>query len=480
MDIVKNKKCAGRRFKEKRNQAHNRLKKIMIQRQRTKSMNDKPERKGKYVLYWMQQSQRAECNHALEYAIREADYLELPLVVVFGITQRYPDANLRHYAFMLEGLQETQEALRKRGIRFVLRMQPPREAAVEMGKKAALIVVDRGYLRFQREWREYVARKASCRVTQVESDVVVPVEIASGKEEYAARTIRNKIHSHLGYFLVPLEESTPRRDSLGLKIDGLDPTDVDSTLDRLRVDRSVGRVGNFIGGTARAKDLLAEFIDDKLTRYAHGRNEPSAGCISHMSPYLHFGQISPLYIALQVEKAKGIKHKNKKVYLEELIVRRELSTNFCHYNPFYDSFDNLPEWVKKTLKKHARDKRQYEYNLNDFERSQTHDPYWNAAQKEMVLTGKMHNYMRMYWGKKIIEWVKEPAKAFRIALYLNNKYELDGRDPNSFTGVAWCFGKHDRPWSERPIFGTVRYMNAAGLERKFDMQAYVRKIEGLD
>ena len=443
-------------------------------------MNDKPERKGKYVLYWMQQSQRAEYNHALEYAIREADYLELPLVVVFGITQRYPDANLRHYSFMLEGLRETQEALRKRGIQFVLRMQPPREAAVEMGKNAAQIVVDRGYLRLQREWREYVARKASCRVTQVESDVVVPVEVASGKEEYAARTIRNKIHSHLGYFLVPLEESTPRRDSLGFKFDGLDPTDVDSILDRLRVDRSVGRVNDFIGGTARAKDLLAEFIGDKLTRYADGRNEPSAECVSHMSPYLHFGQISPLYIALQVEKAKGVKRENKEVYLEELIVRRELSMNFCHYNPVYDSFNNLPDWARKTLKKHARDKRQYEYNLNSFEHSQTHDPYWNAAQKEMVLTGKMHNYMRMYWGKKIIEWVKEPVEAFRIALYLNNKYELDGRDPNSFTGVAWCFGKHDRPWSERPIFGTVRYMNAAGLERKFDMEAYVRKIEGLD
>jgi deoxyribodipyrimidine photo-lyase len=317
-------------------------------------------------------------------------------------------------------------------------------------------------------------------VIEVESDVIVPVEVASGKEEYAARTIRNKIHSHLGYFLVPLEESVPQRDSLGLEFEGPDPIDVDSILDRLRIGRSVGRATGFVGGTERAKELLAEFIREKLIRYADGRNEPSAGCVSHMSPYLHFGQISPLYIALQVNKAKSVKRENKEAYLEELIVRRELSTNFCHNNPLYDSFDNLPDWAKKTLKKHAKDKRQYEYNMNIFEHSQTHDPYWNAAQKEMVITGKMHNYMRMYWGKKIIEWVKDPAEAFRIALYLNNKYELDGRDPNSYTGVAWCFGKHDRPWSERPIFGTVRYMNEAGLERKFDMQAYVRKIEGLD
>jgi deoxyribodipyrimidine photo-lyase len=198
-----------------------------------------------------------------------------------------------------------------------------------------------------------------------------------------------------------------------------------------------------------------------------------------MSPYLHFGQISPLYIALQIRKARGINKANKEAYLEELIVRRELSMNYCYYNPEYDSYSGLPDWAKKTLKAHRGDKREYVYSIEDLEDAQTHDPYWNAAQREMVLTGKMHNYMRMYWGKKLIEWSATPEQAFKCALYLNNRYELDGRDPNSFTGVAWCFGKHDRPWSERPIFGSVRYMNAAGLERKFDMEAYIRKIENL-
>ncbi len=451
----------------------------MIQAQRIKLLNGREERKGKYVLYWMQQSQRAECNHALEYAIRKANESRLPLVVVFGITQRFPEANLRHYAFMLEGLLETRQTLKKMGVQLVLRLRPPQEAAIALGKDAALIVTDRGYLRFQREWRAHVAKRALCKVVQVESDVAVPLELVSDKEEYAARTIRGKIHRHLSDYLKPLRESTPEKDSLGMKFNGEAIASVDSFLAKLRIDKTVKRVKSFHGGTSQAKELLSEFISEKLASYAEGRNEPSGDCVSHMSPYLHFGQISPLCIALQVLQATGIKKQNKEAYLEELIVRRELSMNYCFYNQHYDSYAGLPEWAQKTLKAHRKDKREYVYSTKELEHAQTHDAYWNAAQKEMLLTGKMHNYMRMYWGKKIIEWSSTPEEAFRNALYLNNKYELDGRDPNSFTGIAWCFGKHDRPWTERPIFGTVRYMNASGLERKFDMQAYVHKIESL-
>lgn len=453
---------------------------MMIQLERIQALNKKEIRRGRYVLYWMQQSQRAACNHALEYSVREADSLNLPVVVVFGLTQRFPQANLRHYAFMLEGLRETQQTLRSRGIQFVLRRQPPREAAAVAARNAALIVTDRGYLKFQKAWRAHVARKAHCKVVQVESDVVVPVEAASGKEEYAARTIRKKINNLLDDFLEPVRESGPDRDSLGMKLKGPDISDIDSVLDRLRIDRTVGRVDTYKGGTTEAEHLLADFTADKLDRYEDGRNEPAAGCVSNMSPYLHFGQISPLYIAREILSAKNVRRKSVEAYLEELIVRRELSMNFCHYNPHYDSFDGLPDWAKKTLGKHARDKREYDYTLTELERARTHDPYWNAAQREMVLTGKMHNYMRMYWGKKIIEWVKRPEDAFRIALHLNNKYELDGRDPNSYAGVAWCFGKHDRPWMERPVLGTVRYMSSVGLERKFDMDAYLRKVEDLE
>jgi len=247
--------------------------------------------------------------------------------------------------------------------------------------------------------------------------------------------------------------------------------------DRLNIDRSVGKVESFHGGSKQARRLLDNFLINKLDNFARFRNDPNENCVSNMSPYLHFGQICPLYIALKVlETNSG----GKNAYLEELIVRRELSHNFVFYNDGYDTFDCLPPWALRTLNFHGRDKREYLYSLEQFEKAQTHDPYWNAAQKEMVVTGKMHGYMRMYWGKKILEWSKDPKTGFNIALYLNNKYELDGRDPNAFAGVAWCFGKHDRAWGERKVFGKIRYMNAAGLKRKFDIEAYVNKIQSLD
>jgi deoxyribodipyrimidine photo-lyase len=428
----------------------------------------------------MQQSQRAACNHALQYAVRRADELELPVVVGFGITQRYPEANERHYAFMLEGLRETEKALAERGIQLVVRKQPPVDAALELADDAAEVIADRGYLRFQKVWRRRVAERAGRRVVQVESDVVVPVETTSGKEEYAARTIRPRIHEQLDGFLVPLEETDPSRDSLDMELDGADLADVSSLLGELRLNRDTTPAPHFRGGTAEAERLLAEFIKSKLERYADGRNEPAADCVSHMSPYLHFGQISPLRVALAVDEAPGKGADNVEAYLEELIVRRELSMNYCHHCTDYDSLDGLPDWAQDTLADHADDRRKHTYTMDQLERADTHDPWWNAAQREMVLRGKMHNYMRMYWGKKILEWVPDPREAFRVALTLNNRYELDGRDGNSFTGVAWCFGKHDRAWAERPVFGKVRYMSAAGLERKFDMEAYVRRVEELE
>jgi deoxyribodipyrimidine photo-lyase len=225
-----------------------------------------------------------------------------------------------------------------------------------------------------------------------------------------------------------------------------------------------------------AQELLMGFIRENLDRYPAYRNDPVAGVLSCMSPYLHFGQISPLSIALNILETKS---PSAGTYLEELIVRRELSMNFVHYNPLYDEFSGLPDWARKTLLSHSGDLREYTYRFSEFESARTHDPFWNAAQREMVLTGKMHGYMRMYWGKKILEWSETPEEAYRTALALNNRYELDGRDPNGYAGIAWCFGKHDRAWQERPVFGKIRYMNAAGLNRKFDAARYVARIEAL-
>jgi deoxyribodipyrimidine photo-lyase len=446
----------------------------MIQKERVRPLNNEKERSRDYVLYWMQASQRTEYNHALEYAAGQANARRKPLVVYFGLTEHFPEANERHYAFLLEGLKGTAQALEERGVRFVLRIGSPDEGAAAMSQRADLVVVDRGYLRVERQWRKAAASRVDCPLIQVETNAVVPLEQASPKEEFAARTIRPKIKRQLEKYLVPIKTVPLRKDSLQLDLETLDPGDPEGLLARLAVDRSVGRVRGFRGGTGEAKKRLREFIAGKLSAYPEMRNDPNADGVSNMSPYLHFGQISPLYIALQVLKSGN---KAADVYLEELIVRREISQNFVYYNRQYDQFVGLPSWAVQTLRDHQKDKREAVYSMNELEAAATPDPYWNAAQREMVRTGKMHNYMRMYWGKRIIEWSRTPEEAFRAALSLNNKYELDGRDANGFAGVAWCFGKHDRPWPGHPVLGTVRVMKAAGLRRKFDADAYTRKYE---
>jgi len=450
----------------------------MIQETRIQKLNSKGLQTGDYVLYWMQQSQRAEYNHALEYAVREADRRGLPVVVVFGLTDRYPDANLRHYTFMLEGLKETRAALADRGIRMAVQQGQPDEAALQAGRNAALIVCDRGYLRHQIAWRERLAEKADCAVVQVESDVVVPVEDASPKAEYAARTFRPKIHKHLDDYLVKLPEAEPRHSSLHLELDGVDPGDTVALTSEMSLDRDVSPVSvHFKGGTGEAKRRFREFIENRLERYSDNSNQPQTDDVSHMSPYLHFGQISPLYLALKIKAVEKEYPKASADYLEELLVRRELAVNFVHYTSDYDRFGMLPEWALKTLLAHKSDDRPHRYTRKQMENAETHDPYWNAAMNEMRHTGFMHNYMRMYWGKKVLEWCNTPEYAFQTLLYLNNKYFLDGRDPASYANVGWIFGLHDRAWKERPIFGKVRYMAASGLERKCDIDGYVRKVD---
>ena len=449
----------------------------MIQKERITALNSKPIREGrKYVLYWMQAAQRAKYNHALEYAIQKANELSKPVVVLFCLTDDFPDANLRHYYFMLEGLRQAQAALSDKGIKMIMKHGPPERHVPEFSKQAALAVVDGGQLRIQRRWRKRAAEKLDCAFFEVETNLIVPVEQASAKEEFSAGTFRPRITAKLEYYLVQLPSRKPKVRSLGLCFDSVDISDIDKAVKKLKIDKTVGRVDTFHGGTDWAEKHLRDFLKNKLDKFSQFRNDPGKDYLSNMSPYLHFGQISPLYIALKVIET-GSPCRDE--YLEELIVRRELSHNFVFYNDRYDTYDCLPPWAKKTLADHAKDKREYQYTLRQLEEDRTHDEYWNAAQKEMALTGKMHGYMRMYWGKKILGWSRSPQTAFKNALYLNNKYELDGRDPNGFAGVAWCFGKHDRAWNQRKIFGKVRYMNADGLRRKFDIDEYVKKVQQL-
>ncbi len=484
----------------------------MIHSERISLLNTHSEVKGEYVLYWMQQSARAHYNHALELALQRAALLGLPLLVVYVLTDDFPEANLRHYRFLLEGLEDTRGHLAERGIQFSLLRGEPVAAVSAAAARAALLVCDRGYLRLQRQWRASIAAAIKCPCVQVESDVTVPVETAYPKEAYTAGILRPKLHAVMERFLVELPETPVQKPSLEIDF-GLDsvvagvpecsviPADRslsgrDGLEADLRIDRAVAPVGWIGGGTTAALQRLEEFLAAKIDHFHELRNDPSVDYLSHLSPYLHFGHISVLYIVLQVlamrERPKqaspgretspgepaiglGAIGEGAAAFIEELVVRRELAMNFAHYNPDYDSYNCLPEWAHKTLAAHEVDRRDYLYSLEQLESAATHDPYWNAAQREMTRRGKMHGYMRMYWGKKILEWSPRPEEAFERALYLNNKYSLDGRDPNGFAGLAWCFGKHDRAWPERPVFGKVRYMNANGLKRKFDIEAYTRK-----
>jgi deoxyribodipyrimidine photo-lyase len=451
----------------------------MIHETRLRTLNQEPVRpEGEYVLYWMQTAQRSRCNHALEYAIGRANELGKPLVVCFGLMDDYPEANERSYAFLVEGLRDVEAALRARRILFVVKHGPAPAAALHLGKKATLIVCDRNYLRHHKAWRAEVADRAGRQVIEIETEVVVPVEVVSDHHEYAARTIRPKIHRAWDKYLVDLPETAVKHSSLPLHIRGdIDVTDAEAALKKLKIDRSVPRSARFIGGQTQAHKLLRHFLQNDLAKFSTDRNEPAQQRTSLMSGYLHFGQISPVELALAVKNHDAAPVEDRDVYLEELIVRRELSMNFCNYVSNYDSYECLPEWARKSLSEHRNDKREHLYSRDQLESAKTHDPYWNAAQTEMTATGFMHNYMRMYWGKKILEWSKSPQEAFETTLYLNNKYFLCGRDANSFANVAWIYGLHDRPWGpERNIFGLIRYMNAAGLERKFDIEGYVRRV----
>ncbi len=439
-----------------------------------------PDADGRCVVYWMQRAQRGLDNPALDVAINAANELKKPLAVFFGLHPGYPNGNLRHYAFLVEGLAETKKRIEARGAAFVFRPYPNHDLILFCDEvKAALVVGDENPMREPEAWRRSAAKKLRVPLWTVDADAIVPSKFLE-KEEYAARTIRPKIHKLLPGFFVPLENPKARHKWNEADLPESAPIDEEKLLSELPLDHSVQPVKQFKGGTSAGLNLLKQFVSDRLTNYDTDRNLPHLSGTSMLSAYLHFGQLGPHTVALAVRDSDA-PTKAKEAYLEELIVRRELAINFVARNPNYDKLEGCHEWALKTLREHSRDEREYLYTDAQFENAETHDELWNAAQTEMVVTGRMHGYLRMYWAKKILEWTKSPEEAFDIAVRLNDRYELDGRDPNGYTGVAWSIGgKHDRPWGpERPIFGLIRYMNRNGCERKFDVKAYIRRVESL-
>lgn len=425
------------------------------------------------IVYWMQASQRATWNHALEYAILAAHANPgTPLFVIFILDPRDPSTMGRHGRFMLQGLADVAKDLSQRDIAFCLISGDTLHEVTKVARHASLLVTDRGYMRQQVAWRQSVMDAVSCTVVEVESDVVVPLETASDHEEYAARTIRPKIIRALPRMLLPLRHQRAPHHKPELPYSQTTSTDIEHVMKALFSDEEAAPLLPFQGGASAAHKRLTHFLENGLTQYDHA-NDPTADAVSLLSPYLHYGHISPLEITLAIGKTE---QPQAEAFLEQLIIRRELAMNFVYYQEHYDSPACLPSWTVRTLQQHAHDPRPYRYSLSVFEAAATHDDAWNAAQLQMIHTGHMAGYMRMYWGKKVIEWSSSWEEAYRTLVFLNDRYELDGRDPNGYAGIAWCFGKHDRPWKERDIFGTIRYMNAAGLRRKFDIDAYIHAM----
>ncbi|WP_152051189.1 deoxyribodipyrimidine photo-lyase [Tautonia marina] len=440
-----------------------------------------PAPSGSCVLYWMQRSQRAEDNPALDLAIALGNALNLPVLAAFGLTANYPGAQRRQYRFLLDAMPEIERGLRARGVPFVLRLGSPDEVIASLCREVepAFLVGDENPVRIGRQWRDRVAEQVDLPFRCVDGDVVVPSSLFS-KQEYAARTIRPKIHRVWDTYLQPFGPSRVAETSWrGRRLPKGETIDADALLKAIKV-KGVGEVPGYRGGPSEASKRLERFVSDRLPHYATARNEPTPYMTSELSAHLHFGHISPITCALAAKESDaGQEHID--AYLEELIVRRELAINYVTHNPNYDRLEGCPDWALKTLAKHADDPRPHRYSAEELEAGETHDPLWNAAQREMVLTGRMHNYLRMYWAKKILEWSPDAETAFDIALDLNDRYEMDGRDPNGYVGVSWAIGGlHDRPWPERPIFGTVRFMSYESTRKKFDSKGYIRRVQSLD
>ena len=440
-----------------------------------------PDPNGRCVVYWMQRAQRGVDNHAIDVAAQVANLLGLPLVVYFAGISNFPHANLRHYVFLNQGLPDIEADLAARNISFVMRRAPheSHERLLE-DVHAAFLIGDENPMREPERWRRELASRIKIPFWTVDTDVVVPSKLLE-KAQYGAYTIRPRLYRLLPEYLHPFEnlhvEDAWKRPR-GFYADSIHE---DMTRDWKDLDRSVAPVGGWKGGTHAGVKRLKLFTEQLLERYDEQRNHPETDGTSGMSPYLHFGHVGPITIALAVDAAVKANPRLKAArdsYFNELIVWRELAVNFVRFTPKYDSPECADAWAQATIAAHARDERQPLYTLDQLESGRTYDDLWNAGQAQMVRYGWMHNYVRMYWAKKILEWTPDVATAMKYAIHLNDKYFLDGRDPNGYAGIAWAIlGKFDRAWGERAVFGKIRYMSGASTGRKFNSKKYIEQME---
>jgi deoxyribodipyrimidine photo-lyase len=450
---------------------------------RARQLNSADLRPGAdYVLYWSQMNRRADCNQALSFAVELANQLDLPVVCYEGLSCSYPYASDRFHRFILEGVAETEKRLAARGIGYTFylrrRRSDPNDALYDLAASAAAVVTDDYPTFVTARHNVSVAPKLDVSFYAVDASCIVPMAYFE-KREYAAYTMRPKIHKLLPRCLKASPEVEVQKAFRGGKHKlhtRVTSKNIDKLIAACEIDHTVRPALGIAGGRLAAERQLAGFLESSLRRYARDRNEPSAHATSGLSPYLHFGQIGSLEVALAARSYAREHRLIADEFLEELIVRRELAFNFARFAPRQDSLEVLPDWARATIERHRRDRRNPVYTAEQFERAETHDALWNATQTELLLRGTIHGYYRMYWGKKVIEWSASCEEALRTMIYLHDRYALDGRDPNTYTNILWCFGLHDRPWPERPIFGTLRYMSLEGMRRKTDVDAYIDEV----
>lgn len=439
-----------------------------------------PRADGKVVVYWMQRAERAFDNVALDCAVEVANELGLPVVVYFAGIANFPNGVLRGYVFLNEGLRDVEADLKERNVSFVLRNAPHEDHLTFFRDvEAAIVIGDENPMRVPESWRAEIAKTIDVPFWTVDADTLVPMN-RFDKVQYAAYTIRTRLWKMVPDYLTP--STNHKAKHAWHKPHGFhtDDPQKDMTEGWKDLDRSVSAAPDLRGGAHAAQARLKLFVDKLLPGYAHNRNHPDQDGTSVLSPYLHFGHISPLtiYLAIEaaVEKDKSLRE-SADGFLDEMVTWRELCINYVKYNPHYDDPGCAEEWAQKTVAAHAKDKRDPVYTVEQMERAETYDELWNAAQRQGVRLGWMHNFMRMYWAKKILEWSADNATAMQTTIYLNDKYFVDGRDPGGYAGIAWAiYGKFDRPWGERKVFGKIRYMSGASTGKKFNSKAYMAQF----
>jgi photolyase PhrII len=433
-----------------------------------------PRSGGDHVLYWIQSNFRADDNDALDFAVHQANRLGLPLLVYHRISHDYPWASDRLHTFLLESAADLHDEFARRGVQYALHLERDGAGAaasplVALARRAAVVVTD--YFPtfvIPRRTRD-LRREVATPVVAVDSATVVPVRWHE-REYVSAPPFRARVEQALPHFLhrspapepgvrtpveLPFEPTVPERSRIA------------SLVASCAIDHAVPPAPDFPGGTRAARARLARFLAEGLPRYAEERSDPNAGATSGLSPYLHFGNISPREVVLRAREAGPAEQFAK--FRDEIVTWRELAFNFAHFNRKHRTVEAIPAWALEELARGEADPRPALYPAAELEHARTADPLWNAAQRAYLRDGWMPNPLRMLWGKAVVQWTRTAAEALAILEHLNNKYSLDGRDPSTYLNLQWIFGRFDRPFYRRPIFGTVRYMSLRAADKKFDV-----------